>query len=374
MSGFKRINFDLKPDLGREWNNQSFCFKMDDRNRLERVDKMARVTMADVAKEAGVSKSTVSQFINKRFEYMGEDTKKNIDEAIKRLGYRPNNLARSLKQKRTSMIGVIVGNIMHHLSTEVSRSIEDYCHGYGMHAILCNADDNPKKEKEYIEALLAKQVDGLIIFPTGYNIELYQKMIEENYPVVFMDRKIDRLQAHSILAANVEATTESIHHLITNGHKRIAILTQPLSISPRVERVLGYKQAHNEAGIPIREEYMIHAEIKKMKSELDRLFCLSEPPTALFAGNDLAFIEVLDFFKEKRMKIGKDVALIVFDNIPLAHLAETQVTTIAQPGYEMGQKAAELLLKQINNELQEVQEYVYPCEFQIRESSQPIDE
>lgn len=338
---------------------------------MERVDKMARVTMADVAKEAGVSKSTVSQFINKRYEYMGDDTKRKIDEAIKTLGYHPNYLARSLKQKRTSMIGVIVGNIMHRLSTEVSRSIEDYCYEHDMHAILCNADDNPEKERKYIEVLQAKQVDGLIIFPTGQNLDLYQKLIDEEYPVVFIDRKIDELNANSVLAANSEATVESIRHFISNGHKRIAIVTQPLSISPRIERLHGYKQALNEAGIPMKEEYMIHAEIKKMKNELEKLFGLSEPPTALFAGNDLVFLEVLEFFKEKHIKIGKDVALIVFDNIPLAHLAETQVTTIAQPGYEMGQKAAELLLQQINKELQGFDEHVFGCELMIRESSQP---
>lgn len=335
---------------------------------------MARVTMAVVAKEAGVSKSTVSQFLNGRFEYMGEDTRKKIDEAIKKLGYQPNYLARSLKQKRTSMIGVIVGNIMHRLSTEVSRSIEDYCHDHDMQAIICNADDNPEKERKYIEVLRAKQVDGLIIFPTGQNVELYKSMIKEGYPVVFMDRKVDGLKVNSVLAANIEATAESIRHLISNGHKRIAIATQPLSISPRVDRLQGYKQALNEASLPVRAEYMVHSDIKKMKQELDKLICLQEPPTALFAGNDLVFLEVLEFLKEKRMKIGRDIALVVFDNIPFAHLVETPVTTIAQPGYAMGQKAAEVLLQQIKEDTQDFHEYVFPCELVIRESSQKIDE
>ncbi|MDQ0219192.1 LacI family transcriptional regulator [Peribacillus cavernae] len=330
---------------------------------------MAKVTMADVAKEAGVSKSTVSQFLNKRYEYMGEDTKRKVDEAIKRLGYQPNYLARSLKQKRTSMIGIIVANIMHRLSTEVSRSIEDYCHEHDMQAILCNADDNPEKERKYIEVLRAKQVDGLIIFPTGQNMDLYENMIKEGYPVVFMDRKVEGLKANTVVAANSEATVEAVSHFISNGHKRIAIATQPLSISPRVDRLHGYKQALIEAEIPLRQEYMIHTEIKNMQEELEKLFSLKQPPTALFAGNDLAFLEVLEFFNGKRLKIGKDVALIVFDNIPFAHLAETPVTTIAQPAHEMGQQAAELLLKQIDDEVQDVQEYVFPCELLIRESS-----
>ncbi|MFK4998812.1 substrate-binding domain-containing protein [Bacillus sp. N9] len=181
-------------------------------------------------------------------------------------------MARSLKQKRTSMIGVIVANIMHRFSTEVSRSIEDYCQQHGLHAILCNADDDPKKEREYIEVLRAKQVDGLIIFPTGENIDLYEKMLKENYPVVFMDRKVEGLQANFVLASNSEASYEAIRHFIRNGHKRIAIATQPLSISPRMDRLQGYKNALKEENIPLREDYMIHAEIHKMKAELKKLF------------------------------------------------------------------------------------------------------
>jgi LacI family transcriptional regulator, kdg operon repressor len=112
---------------------------------------MKNVTMADVAKEAGVSKSTVSQFLNKRFEYMGEKTKQKIEEAIERLGYQPNYIARSLKQKRTSMVGIIVANIMHYLSTEISRAIEDFCQGHDLNAIVCNADDNQKKKKNILK-------------------------------------------------------------------------------------------------------------------------------------------------------------------------------------------------------------------------------
>ena len=281
---------------------------------------MARVTMADVAKEAGVSKSTVSQFLNKRYEYMGEDTKKNIEKAIEKLGYQPNYLARSLKQKRTSMIGIIVANIMHRLSTEVSRSIEDYCHENDMQAILCNADDNPEKERKYIEVLRAKQVDGLIIFPTGQNVDLYEKMIKEGYPVVFMDRKVEGLKANTVIAANIEASIAAIQHFISNGHERIAIATQPLRISPRIDRLKGYKAALLEAGVPLRSEYMIHSEIKNMKKELEKLFSLPQPPTALFAGNDLVFLEVLEFFKEKKLKVGKDAALIVFNKSIMAFL------------------------------------------------------
>jgi LacI family transcriptional regulator, kdg operon repressor len=336
---------------------------------MKEEDAMKKSTMADVAKEAGVSKSTVSQFLNKRYEYMGTETKKKIELAIEKLEYQPNYLARSLKQKRTSMIGIIVANIVHRFSTEVSRSIEDYFHDHDIHAIVCNADDDPVKEKNYIEMLRAKQVDGLIIFPTGQNAGLYKVMEKESYPVVFMDRSAGEINVPSIVTDNKSSAYEAIRHFIESGHHKIAAAFQPLTISPRIERLAGYKQALLEADIAIKDEYIINAPIQELKKHLSLMFDLPEPPTALFAGNDLVFLEVLEFLQERRIKIGKDLSLIVFDNIPFAHLADPPVTTIAQPAYEMGKKAAEILYKQINKEDVDPETVIFPSSIIWRESS-----
>ncbi|WP_163538942.1 substrate-binding domain-containing protein [Gracilibacillus sp. YIM 98692] len=334
---------------------------------------MGKITMADVAKKAGVSKSTVSQFLNKRYEYMREDTRKRIEAAIEELHYQPNYLARSLKQKRTSTVGIIVANIMHRFSTEVSRSIEDFFNKHDIHTIVCNADNDPEKEKKYIEMLRAKQVDGLIIFPTGENFDLYKRMMKEGYPIVFMDRKVPDLIAPSVVSNNIEATKTTIEHFMENGHKQIAIATEPLTISTRVERQEGYKKALQDNGIEIRQPFMISANIKKIKKELEELFALDDPPSAILAGNDLVFLEVLEFAKEHKLKVGKDFALAVFDNIPFAHLVHPPVTTIAQPSYHMGEKASELLLKQINKEEIENHELTFPCELIIRDSSKELN-
>lgn len=321
---------------------------------------MEKVTMADVAKEAGVSKSTVSQFLNKRYEYMGEKTKQKIEVAIEKLGYQPNFIARSLKQKRTSMVGIIVANIVHHFSTEISRAIEDFCHEHELHAIVCNADDDPEKEKRYIEMLRAKQVDGLIIFPTGQNNELYEAMIKDDYPVVFVDRKVENLEVFSVSTDNRESTYRAIQHLIEKGHERIAFVVQPLTVSTRRERFEGYQQALLDSGLKMNSDFIIEASIPEMKDKLEKLFCLEEKPTALFAGNDRVFLNVMEFFKEKGIKLGSDIELVVFDNIPFAHLAEAPISYINQPAYEMGEKAAELLYKQINNEEMDPAEFVFP--------------
>src|SRR5690625_1459685 len=128
---------------------------------------MKAITIADVAKHAGVSKSTVSQYLNKRYNYMGEKTKLRIEQAVAELGYSPNIVARSLKQKSTTTIGVIVANILHVFSTQVIRAIEDFCNDMNFHVIVCNADDDPVKEKRYIDMILAMQVDGFFFLCIG---------------------------------------------------------------------------------------------------------------------------------------------------------------------------------------------------------------
>ncbi len=333
---------------------------------MKEDNAMTKVTMADVAKFAGVSKSTVSQYINHRYEYMGEGTRRKIKEAIEQLGYQPNYIAKSLKQKRTFIIGIIVADIVHRFSTEVSRSIEDFCYENEMQAIICNADNNGKKEKKYIDMLRAKQVDGLIIFPTGQNEDLYKKMVEEGYPVVFMDRDIPHLKAPFVLANNQQATYEAISYFIQKGHQRLAIATQPLTISSRKERIEGYKQALNDHHIEPRADYMISTDISELHQNLNQLFQLDMPPTAILAGNDLVFLEILSFLQEKKLKIPEDVSLIVFDNIPFAHLTNPPMTIIAQPAFEMGAKAADLLLKQINKEAILPERIYFTCELICR--------
>ncbi len=305
--------------------------------------------MADVAKLANVSKSTVSQYLNKRYDYMSEETKKRIARAIEELGYRPNFIARSLKQKSTATIGVIVFNILHMLTTQVLRAIEDVCQERDFHVIVCNTDDNPEKEKKYIEMLRAKQVDGLIVFPTGKNVELYERMTEEQFPLVFVDRMVPDLPVDAVLLDNYQAAKLAVDHLVDSGYERIGIVTPPIvsHVIPRIERIEGFKRAMTERGLPVVEEYIIGAEIPRIKEELNRLFSSDHPPQALFAINDLTLTEVLNFVKETNINIPDDLALISIDDVPFANIYTPRLTTIAQPTFEMGRKAAERLFMKI---------------------------
>lgn len=312
---------------------------------------MKKVTMVDVAKQANVSKSTVSQFLNKRYDYMSDETKKRIEQAIDVLGYQPNIIARSLKQKSTSTIGVIVANILHAFSTQVIRAIEDICHEQDFHIIVCNADDDSNKEKKYIEMLRAKQVDGLIIFPTAENVELYKSMVREKYPIVFMDRNVPGINIPSIMLDNEKAASLAAQHFIDQGYERIGMITTSVrNVTTRIERINGFKSTLRKNGMVECNEYVQSLEVEHIQGGLKKMLSLEAPPQAILAGNDLALMEILKYTKANEMDIPDKLALIGIDDVSFASFYNPSLTTVAQPTFKMGAEAANILLQKIRNQ------------------------
>ncbi|KQB91631.1 putative HTH-type transcriptional regulator EndR [Geobacillus sp. PA-3] len=313
---------------------------------------MKKTTIADVARLANVSKSTISQYLNKRYDHMSEETRKKIEEAIRELNYYPNILARSLKQKTTYTIGVVVANILHVFSTNVIRCIEDFFHEHGFHVIVCNADDEPEKERRYIEMLRAKQVDGIIIFPTGGNIDLYEQMLDEQYPVVFMDRTIENLEIETILLDNKRAAQLAVNHFVEQGYERIAIVTTSIlrKITPRIERIQGYKEALEYNGIEVNPNYIKSVDSESLADALDELFQYKPSPQAILAGNDIVLMATLKFIHQRNLKIPDDVAVIGIDHVPFAEFYIPPITIVAQPAREMAQEASRRLLQRIKRE------------------------
>lgn len=304
-----------------------------------------------MANHAGVSKSTVSQYLNKRYDYMAVETKSKIEKSIEELQYQPNSIARSLKMKTTKTIGVIVANILHEFSTQIIRAIEDVCHELDFHIIVCNADDNTIKEEKYINMLTAKQVDGIIIFPTGGNVDLYGRLQNSNFPIVFMDRFVADIKITSILLDNQKASQIAVEEFIANGYSRIGILTTSVikNVTPRLERLSGFKKAIKENNLPLVSHYMKSVGTEHIQSELKKMLHLLEPPQAILAGNDLALIEILKFVKKNKLSIPGDIAVIGIDEVSFADLYSPPLTTVKQPAFDMGKMAAEVLLNKINN-------------------------
>ncbi|WP_249869107.1 LacI family DNA-binding transcriptional regulator [Oceanobacillus saliphilus] len=325
---------------------------------------MKTVTIADVAKYADVSKSTVSQFLNHRYDYMGEKTKKRIELAIEELGYSPNIIARSLKQKSTTTIGVIVANILHVFSTQVIRAIEDFCNEADFHIIVCNADDNPVKEKRYIDMLRAKQVDGIITFPTGGNVALYERLIDDNYPIVFMDRMIPDIAISTVLLDNKKASELAVETFVKKGYSQIGMITPSLDqgITPRMERIAGFKNAIREHNLSFNPSYFASSEIPDIQNVIKEMLELPSPPDAILALNDRVLFEILKYTKKHHINIPDDLALIGIDDVSFASFYSPALTTIAQPAFEMGKKAAELLLNRIRNKDQNAEMEIHRFE------------
>jgi LacI family transcriptional regulator, kdg operon repressor len=328
---------------------------------------MKKATISDVALYANVSKSTVSQYLNKRFHYMGEETKRKIEKAIDDLGYQANFIARSLKQGRTSTIGVIVANILHTFSIQVTRAIEDVCHDNDFHVIICNADDNPEKEKNYIKMLRAKQVDGLIVFPTGDNIDLYQQMVAENFPLIFLDRIVENMNVDTLLMDNDGAAKKAVDHFVEHGHRQIAMITTTLirKVTPRVERINGFKKALFDHGIEPKEDYIKGIELKDIQKGFSQMMNLKSKPTAILAGNDLTLIEILKFAKKNGLAIPSDISLIGIDDVSFAEFFDPPLTTIIQPTFKMGTQAATLLLEKIRESGSDCTGNIYRFETQL---------
>lgn len=312
---------------------------------------MKAVTIKDVASRAGVSKSTVSQYLNGRYEYMSKDTKERIKRIIAELDYSPNKIARSLKQKKSTTIGVILANILYGFNTKVMRAIEDVCNEAGYHAIICNADDDPEKEKRYIEMLLSKQVDGIIAMPTVSNADLYQKLLKRNFPLVFVDRILEDVPVSCVLLDNKKAAKQSVEELTSHGYKKIAIMTMaPINNIARKERIAGYKEAIEEHGLYTDKEYVIASPIKEMQQNLKKLFDLPNRPEALIATNDLTMMEVLKYIKDNDLNIPEDIAVIGIDDISFSDIYTPTITTVAQPAFEIGTVSAELLIDKMKGQ------------------------
>ncbi|HZG87962.1 LacI family DNA-binding transcriptional regulator [Paenibacillus sp.] len=329
---------------------------------------MPRVKMEDIAKMAGVSKSTVSQYLNKRYEFMSAETKDRIEKVIRETGYQPNTLARGLKVKRTQTIGVIVANILHYYSTAVCRGIEDYCNQHGYNVIICNADDDPGKERGYIEMLLAKQADGIICVTTGENNELLGDLVRRSYPLVLVDRKAEGIETDGVYSNNEQGAFDAVEHLIRQGHRRIALLSPEIHrVSTRRERYAGYAKAHRTHGIPLNDTYVRFVdEFSGLKALLQELLRLPEPPTALFCSNDLSTVETLRALKETGIKVPERIAIVGFDDSPWTDLLEPPLTRVVQRTFEIGARSAERLLLKIEQpDAVEPTVQIMDCELKI---------
>ena len=329
-----------------------------------------KVTMKDVAREAGVSTATVSHVINKT-RFVEKETKNKVLGVLKKLSYYPNAAAQSLRSKKTKVIGLIVPDISNFFFTAVIKGIESTLKKYGYNLILSDSDENLKTEKEQIKVFNAKLVDGLIIAPASGDHTFLKKLLDRNSPVVFIDRKPQGYcPGDCVLVDNAEGAYKAVSMLIKKGHSKIGIITGVPGLTTSEERLEGYKKALVDYGIKV-DQNLIKIGNSRYDSgyKLMKELLLNSNITALFVVNNLMTIGAIKFLKEKQIKIPDDLAIIGFDDYKWASITNPPLSVVKQPSRKIGEKASELLVKRIKKEeTGDYKEYRLSTELLIRES------
>jgi len=306
-------------------------------------------TMRQVAEHAGVSISTVSHVIN-RTRYVSENVTERVHNAMEKLDYRPNDLARSLRRGQTNTLGLVLPDSANPYFAEIGRAIESAAFELGYSVILGNTHGDLDKEDLYVDVLRKKQVDGIIFVATGDKNTSVLNLLHRKFPVVLVDRDLSGVETDTVLIDNLQGGYLATKHLIDLGHGRIGCVSGPSNITPSAERVTGYRTALEESGIQFDEKLIIGGDFRPNSGYTATLALLGQgdAPTAVFTCNDLMAIGALRAAAEKQKIVPADLAVVGFDNIELASYTMPPLTTISQPIQEIGRTAAELLVERIN--------------------------
>lgn len=306
---------------------------------------MKSSTSQDVAKKAGVSVATVSRVLNGS-PLVTESVQHKVLHAVKELNYQPNRTAQRLRAGRSQVIGLIIYDIQNPFFTAVVRGIEDVAYRDGYSLILCNSDEDPEKEKLYINVMRSEEVAGVILASASEAAPQVDDLITYNIPVVAVDRQIADKQIDSVLAANIEGAREAVAYLIKLGHRHIGFVGLPLTHTPGKERYEGYSLALREHNLKLSTDLVCIADAKQQGGYEHTRDLLANQPhiTALFVANNLMTLGALNAIRERGLKIPDEISVIGFDDMPWASLLQPPLTAVAQPTYELGQRAAELLL------------------------------
>lgn len=333
---------------------------------------MRRPTMDDVARQAGVSKTTVSHVINNT-RFVEEATRQRVLQAVAELGYRPSAVARSLTTNRTQTIGVIVSDASNHFFAEVLQGIEDVLRPVNYALITCNTAEVLEREAHYLDLLMRQRVDGIIAAATSQPWDILTDFESEHMPVVFVDRTFEGLDGSFVGVDNQGGAYQGTTCLIECGYRQIGILAGFQRLSTMRERLAGFRQALQDHGISLPEEWVVTSplSIEAGCQTMQKLLTLPERPRAVFASNNLLSLGALLAIQELGLRCPEDIALVGFDDHPWAAVSDPPLTVVRQPARQLGQKAAEILLALINGEEPPEPRVLLECELVSRQSCCP---
>ena len=309
-------------------------------------------TIGDVAKRAGVSTVTVSRVINGASN-VSIPTREKVERAIKELHYVPSVAARSLRSRRTQALALLVPDITNPFWTTVARGVEDAAQNGGYSLLLCNTDENAAKQQHYIDVMISQRVDGIIIAPCHSDATKLKRLRDRSIPTVVIDRRVEGWQVDTVISDSISGARALVKYLIGLGHQRIAVLSGPKHTASAEDRIIGYRLALTETGIPFNKKLIYRGEFKVSSgmAMTEQLLDLNPRPTAIFATNNSIAMGAIDAMNQHGLNIPQDMALVCFDDIPyLSHMLPF-LTVVAQPVYELGMQAARLLLCRLDGQV-----------------------
>lgn len=331
------------------------------------------MNISDIAKKAGVSTATVSRVLNDS-ALVRPKTKEQVLAVIDECGYTPSAVAKSLSVRATHNVGVIFPDIENPFFSGALKGITQVAERNSYNVFFFNTDETVWREHNFLNIVRSQRLDGVIISPVDCRDGTTRSMLEEferqGIEVVLFDRRLEGGAFSSVLTENKHGTCMAIQKLIEEGHQKIALVEGSPSNTPVFERTQGYLQALEEAGIPVREDYILRAD---QKSELayqatKQLMESGDPPTAIFACNNMMTLGCLRYFTEKGIAIGRDISFMGFDDIEMLRLIDYGLSVVDRSEREMGRLAMEVLLERLKTPGQPVRTVTVPIHLILRGS------
>jgi len=333
---------------------------------------VGRVRIVDVARRAGVSSATVSRVLANK-PYVRPELRQRVLAAAQELGYRPSRVARTLRTQRARIIGLLISDIENPFFTSLVRAVEDVAYAHDYAVFLCNTDENPEKEQLYLDLMVAERVTGVLISPTREQGVDCQGLQQAQIPLVAVDRRLRDRRVDTVVVDNVGGARRLVEHLLDDGYREIGAILPPPTITSGRERYQGLWEALHHRGLEPRSAWIrtgppVQAEGYRLAREI---LGRHPRPQALFVGNNLLTMGALRAIRDLGLSIPGDVALVAFDDMDWMALVNPGLTVMAQPTYELGRAAAELLLRRLEDPDRPVEEVLLTPELRIRQSCAP---
>jgi LacI family transcriptional regulator len=331
------------------------------------------VSINDIARELGVSPSTVSRAL-KDHPSISRDTKHRVREFANQHNYRPNFLAMGLRRKNSQTIGLIIPEIVHHFFSSVISGIEELAYASAYRMMICQSGDDPVREAVNLNALLDHRVDGVLVSISKNTLDHdhFRKALDQGIPVVFFDRISEELATDRVMSDDYEGARTATKHLIRQGRKKILHLAAPGHLVVGKDRLCGYYQALHDQGIERNDKYVLHCDTSQQVKEMSKIILeLAREIDAIFAVNDFTAIAAMQLLQENGYDIPGQISVAGFGDDPIATIVRPRLTTVEQKGFETGRESARMLIERIENPDKTFypRSRIFECTLKIRESS-----